>query len=121
MINACNSVCGWRKGNCKQERETWWWDETVENLVKQKRKLWKKRQKKGRKKKYFEAKRKPKSGVYVDKRKTKEGKLSRLVSSDSKSFIFKQAKTMKCENQDIVGDKCVKKMKGVSHTMTLPN
>ena len=41
LINACDSVCGWTKGNCKQERETWWWDETVESLVKQKRKLWK--------------------------------------------------------------------------------
>ena len=37
LINACDSVCGWTKGNCKQERETWWWDETVESLVKQKK------------------------------------------------------------------------------------
>ena len=39
LINACDSVYGWTKGNCKQERETWWWDETVEIFVKQKRKL----------------------------------------------------------------------------------
>ena len=24
LINACDSVCGWTKRNCKQERETWW-------------------------------------------------------------------------------------------------
>ena len=45
LLNACDSVCGWTKGNCKQERETWWWDETVESLVEQKRKLWKEQQK----------------------------------------------------------------------------
>ena len=28
-INTCDSVCGWTKENCKQERETWCWDETV--------------------------------------------------------------------------------------------
>ena len=36
LINACDCVCGWNKGNCKQERETWWWNETVQSLVKQK-------------------------------------------------------------------------------------
>ena len=42
LINACESVCGWTKGNSKQEREIWWWDKTVESQVKQnKTKLWK--------------------------------------------------------------------------------
>ena len=70
LINACDSVCGWTKGNCKQERETWWWDETVESFVKLKKELWKEWQKGGSKEKYLEAKRKAKSGVYVAKRKT---------------------------------------------------
>ena len=56
MINACDSVCGWTKGNCKQERETWWWDETVESFVKLKKELWKEWQKGGSKEKYLEAK-----------------------------------------------------------------
>ena len=34
LINACDFVCAWIKGNCKQERKTWWWDEAVESLVK---------------------------------------------------------------------------------------
>ena len=63
LINVCDSVCGWTKGNCKQERETWWWDETVESLVKQKRKLWKEWQKGDSKEKYWEAKKKTKLGV----------------------------------------------------------
>ena len=70
LINACDSVCGWMKGNCKQERETWWWDETVESFVRLKKELWKEWQKGGSKEKYLEAQRKAKSGVYVAKRKT---------------------------------------------------
>ena len=69
LINACDYVCGWTKGNCKQERETWWWDETVEIFVKQKRKLQNEWQKGGRKEKYLQAKRKAKSGVHFGERK----------------------------------------------------
>ena len=58
------------------------------------------------------AKRKAKSGVYVAKRKGQEEKFSQLESSDGKKFIFKLANRMKRENQDIVGDKCVKNDEG---------
>ena len=68
MINACDSVCGWTKGNCKKERETWWWDETVESLVKQKRKLWKEWQKGGSKKNIWRQKGRQ-NQLYVVKRK----------------------------------------------------
>ena len=90
----------------KRERETWW-DETVESLVKQKRKLWKEWQKEGSKEKYLDAKSKAKSGKNVAKE-----KFSQLESSDGKNFIFKLAKRMKRETQDIVGDKCVKNDEG---------
>ena len=60
------------KGNGKQERETWWWDETLKSLVKHQRKLWKEWQKGGSEEKYLEAKRKINSGVYVAKRNAQE-------------------------------------------------
>ena len=91
----------------------------LENLVKHKRKLWKEWQKGGSKEKYLEAKRKAKSGLCVAKRKAQEEKFSQLENSDSKNFIFKLVQRMKCENQDIVGDKCVKNDEGC--LMTLPN
>ena len=90
----------------KRERETWW-DKTVESLLKQKRKLWKEWQKEGSKEKYLDAKSKAKSGKNVAKE-----KFSQLESSDGKNFIFKLAKRMKRETQDIVGDKCVKNDEG---------
>ena len=105
LINACDYVCGWTKGNCKQEKETWWWDETVEIFVKQKRRLQNEWQKGGSKEKYLQAKRKAKSGVHVGERKAHEERFSQLESSDGKNFIFKLAKRMKRKNQDTVGDK----------------
>ena len=106
------TLCGWTKVNDKQERETWWWDETTESLVKLRWKLWKKWQKGGRKENYLEAKRKAKSDVYVAKRKVQEEKFSQLESSDSKNFIFELAKRMKRENQDMFSDKCMKNDEG---------
>ena len=45
---ACDKICGWTKGRSIQ-RETWWWDENVSNLIKNKRKLSKEWQKGGSK------------------------------------------------------------------------
>ena len=53
--------------------------------------------------KIFGGKKERKSRVYVSK-KAQEKRFSELESSDSKNFIFKLAKRIKCENQDIVGD-----------------
>ena len=61
----------------------------------------------------MEAKRKSKSGVYVAKRKAQEEKFCQLESIvRAKKFIFILANIMKCENQGIVGDKCVKNDEG---------
>lgn len=63
-----------------------------EELVKQKKKIWKDWQKGGCKEKYLGKKGKAKSGVYVIKRKAQEEKFNQLESSDSKNFFFKLAK-----------------------------
>ena len=60
----------------------------------------------------FGGKKERKSALYVAKRKAQEEKFSQLESCDSKNFIFKLARRMKRENQDIVGEKCVKNDEG---------
>ena len=37
LVNASDFAGGWAKGNYKQERKAWRWDDTVESLVKQKK------------------------------------------------------------------------------------
>ena len=42
LIEATEWSCGWNKGPPKH-RETWWWNETVDQAIKEKKKLWKDR------------------------------------------------------------------------------
>ena len=117
LFSACDKVCGWTRGGKQKQRETWWWDNSVNKIIKQKRKLWKEWQKGGDKEKYLEAKRKAKSAVYAAKKKAQEENLSNLKSRDGKNYIFKLAKRMKYENKDIIGVNCVKNDDGnLAHT-----
>ena len=38
LLNACDKTCGWTKG-ATGHKETWWWDDTVNNTIKLKHKL----------------------------------------------------------------------------------
>ena len=86
--------------------------ETVESLVKQKRKLWKESLKGSSKEKYLEVKSKANSGVYIARRKAQEDRFSPLECSDSKNVILKLAKRMRREKQDIIGNKSMKNDEG---------
>lgn len=88
--------------------ETWWWNDEVDSAIKEKRRLWKEWQKGGEKEKYLQAKRKAKSAVHAARKSAQEAKFGDLTSNDQRNLIFKKARKMKNENQDIVGDKCVK-------------
>ena len=55
----------WVKRNGKQERETLWWDETVESLVKHKRKLRKEVAEMRQQRKIFEGKKEKQNQVYM--------------------------------------------------------
>ena len=40
LLYAFNKTCGWTKG-APRRKETWCWDDTVDNAIKLKRNLWK--------------------------------------------------------------------------------
>ena len=112
LLDACDQTCGWTKG-APRRKETWWWDDTVENTIKLKRKLWKE-WKKGLKSKdeYLAAKRKAKSTVYFAKKSANDRKFGDLNSTEQRNLIFKMARKMKEDNKDIIGEKCVKDQEG---------
>ena len=85
LTDASDKTCGRTKG-APRRKDTWWWDDTVDNAIKVKRKL--------------VAKRRAKSAVYFA-----------LKSAKNKKFIFKMARKMKDDNKDIIGEKCVKDQK----------
>ena len=41
LLEAADEICGWTRGGCERHKETWQWNETVDNVVKVKRKAWK--------------------------------------------------------------------------------
>ena len=51
---------------------------------------------------------KAKSVVYAARKRAQEDKFDDLKNNDHRNQIFKEARRMKNENQDIVGEKCTK-------------
>ena len=107
ILNSFDKLCGWSKPGQKP-KETWWWNADVDSAIKKKRRLWKAWKKGGSIEEYLDAKRKAKSAVFRAKKEASDQKFSNLDDNDKLSYVFKTARKMKGENQDIVGDKCVK-------------
>ena len=105
LLDTTNETCGKTK-KWHHKRETWWWNDEVNSAIAEKRRCWKAWKQGGGKEQYLQAKRNAKRTVYTAK-KTAEGK----KFSDLKpgmDDIFKIAKQLRKDNQDVVGDKCVK-------------
>ena len=100
-------LCGWTRGGKPKRKETWWWINEVDSIIKEKRRLWKEWQKSGDKEKYLQAKRKANRAVYAARKRAQEDKFGDLKRNDQRNQIFKEACRMKNENQDIVGEKCI--------------
>ncbi len=112
LLNATDEVCGWTRGGSVRHEETWWWNETVDKIIKEKRKAWKDWQKGGSKEAYLKVKRKAKTAVYTAKRDAQTEQFRDINSNNDKNKIFKMAHKMKRENLDVVGEKCIRNGKG---------
>ena len=86
--------------------ETWWWNDEVNLAIAEKRRCWKAWKQGGGKEQYLQAKRNAKRTVYTAKKTAEEKKFSDL--KPGMDDIFKIAKQLRKDNQDVVGDKCVK-------------
>ena len=111
ILESFDDTCGWSKPQ-QQRRETWWWNNTVDDIVKEKRRLWKVWKKGGQKEPYLEAKRRAKFEVYRAKKAASEEKFNNLNDRDKLNHIFQLARKLKNENQDIVGEKCIRDKNG---------
>ena len=68
LLEAADEICGWTRGGCPCHKETWWWNNDVDNAVKEKRKGWKQWKNGGTKQEYLKAKKTAKTAVYFTKR-----------------------------------------------------
>ena len=92
-------------------KQTWWWNSKVSTDVKEKRTHWKEWKKSGQgKESYLEAKRRAKHVIYLAKKNAEEQELQNVL--DGKENIFRIAKQMKRQNQDVIGEKCVRNDQG---------
>ena len=93
----------WRK-------QTWWWDDSVSSAIEEKRRTWKAWKKGGSKDEYHRAKRAAKKAVYAAKKKAEVGSFASIEKGDEN--ILHIAKQMKKENQDVVGECCIRDDRG---------
>ena len=105
LLDTSKEVCGYTKKH-HIKRETWWWNEEVENVITEKRRCWKAWKLGGSKEPYLAAKRASKRGVFAAKKAAEELRFSNLKPGDNS--VFRLARQMRQVNQDIIGDKCVK-------------
>ncbi len=105
LLQATEDVCGWTKAR-PSRKQTWWWNNDVTHVVREKRRLWKEWKKGGSREAYLEAKRMAKLSVYRAKKAAEDRELGDVKSG--KGNIFRVANQMRKRNQDVVGEKCVK-------------
>ena len=101
LLDTTNETCGKTKKQ-PHKRETWWWNDEVNSAIAEKRRCWKAWKQGGGKEQYLQAKRNAKQTVYTAKKTAEEKKFSDL--KPGMDDIFKIAKQLRKDNQDVVGD-----------------
>ena len=107
MLQACDEVCGKKKGR-KNHGDTWWWNEEVKEATQQKKvayKMCKNRSEENRAK-YKYIKNRTKKVVANFMRKETEKELAKLNKNPNN--IFTLVKFMKNDGKDIEGGKCIR-------------
>ena len=112
LVDAAAETCGWTKGGCQRHKETWWWNDEVDSIIKEKRKAWMEWKRGGCKEDYLRVKRAAKAAVYIAKRDAQTEQFGCINDNSDKTRIFKLAKKLKHDNADIVGEKCIRKDDG---------
>ncbi|KAK4300948.1 hypothetical protein Pmani_026889 [Petrolisthes manimaculis] len=114
LLTVTEQTCGWTKGP-PRHTVIWWWNEEVQNSIKEKRKLcsdWK-----GglvNKEIYLVAKRTARRAIYKAKTEAEKARFADILRrDDEKNEVFRIAKQMAKTNQDIVGEKCIRNDDGV--------
>ena len=119
LLEATSETCGFSSGH-QWRRQTWWWNEDVEAAIKSKRALFKtymslrkhgdSPETSNAKADYLKAKRHARHVVWLAKSAASEETFK--VVDPQGSNIYRIARQMDRENQDIVGENCVRNADG---------
>ena len=103
-----DKVCGKAKGGRLRHNETWWWNDPVNDVVKEKRRKWKHWKLGGSMEEYQLAKKAASRAVYDAKQQAQSEYFRDINTSNDLNRIFKTARAIKDTNKDVTGEKCVR-------------
>ena len=107
LLEAADETFEQTRGGCSRHKETWWWNNEVNNAVIEKRKAWKQWKNGGTKELHKAAK----TAGYFAKSEAKTEQLKDRTASinnnSDKNHIFKMTKRLKRDNVDVVS-KCIR-------------
>ena len=110
-MQVCKDVCGVTTGKRGRKRETWWWNEEVQQAIHIKKvafKTWQRSRELQDKEVYLARKREAKRVVASAKREALDTWCENLNSTEGKKKMFAMAKQMKRDKKDIVGGYFIK-------------
>jgi hypothetical protein len=108
-LKTTEEVCGWTRGP-PRHKETWWWNADVSVAVKEKRKCfreWRKTRTTEDRVRYIEARRNARKVVAKAQDVKRVEFVSELDSEEGRRNVFRIAKQMIKERQEVVGGSCV--------------
>ena len=111
MLDVCKQVCGETSGGRVRERETWWWNATEQQVIKDKKSAFKQWQR-SRCELDREEYKLRKRVVAQSKADSLDARCEELRFAAGRRKMFAMAKQMRNEKKDIVGGYFVKKTSG---------
>ena len=114
LTKAAGEICGHTRGK-PRHKETWWWNEEVRELVDRKRRLWKiwktKRTEETRQE-YCQARKATKKAVAEAKKIKAKEFADELDSDEGRRNVFRVARQMAKDRQDVISNNCMLNEKG---------
>ena len=110
-MDAAKEVCGETSGFRKRERQTWWWREEVRQAIKEKKaafKKWQNEKTEENKAVYREKSKQAKRAVAIAQSQAWEEWCQDIRTAEGRQKMFRLARQMKKDRQDVVGGRYVK-------------
>ena len=114
MMETAQDICGMTKG-VPRHKETWWWSEELAEAVRNKKikyGKWKKENTEEARMEYKKSRQNAKRVISSTKEKKQKEWANDLNASECQNEIFRRAKQMVKERQDITGLNCIKGASG---------
>ena len=116
LLRICREDCGETTGRRGRERETWWWNDTVQQIIKEKKAAFRKWQRSGAEvdKEVYKRKRREAQRMVGDVKKEAWSQWCQdLNTREGRNKLFRVASQMKKDKKDIQGSGFIKDENGI--------